>query len=257
VNAQLPSLLERPGEYPSGGPHPYYLQIYRAMAPAIDFYSPDIYWPEFEYWVKRYQIPGNPIFIPEAKIDTAPYNALYAYGAARAFGFCPFAIESLHPPANPSDPEPAIMQVYAALSSFDDMLPSAQRAGSTRGVVLHAGSPRATQSVALGGYVFEASLSRAWSTGALLANDGGMLLLESQPDEFFVVGSGLTVKMSRDPDTDSRIAGIASIEEVSRSGPEWLVSARLNGDQSNQGRQLTMDPHQVRTYRVRLYNASQ
>lgn len=98
------------------------------------------------------------------------------------------------------------------------MLTVAQSAGRTRGVVLHANSPRATQSVALGGYVFEASLSRAWSTGTLLANDGGMLLLESQPDEFFVVGSGLTVKMSRDPDSDTRMAGIASIEEVSRAG---------------------------------------
>ena len=84
-----------------------------------------------------------------------------------------------------------------------------------------------------------------------------MLLLELQPDEFLVVGSGLTVKMSRDPDTDTRIAGIASIEEVSRSGSEWVVSARLNGDQSNQGRQLTMDPRDIRTYRVRLYSASQ
>ncbi|MGB7758307.1 MAG: DUF5597 domain-containing protein [Bryobacteraceae bacterium] len=257
VNAQLPSLMERPGEYPSGGPHPYYLAVYRAAAPAIDFYSPDIYWPEFEYWVKRYEIPGNPIFIPEAKIDSAPYNALYAYGAAKAFGFCPFGIESLHPPANPTDGGPAIMQVYAAISSLEDMLPSAQRAGRTRGVVLHANSPRATQSVALGGYVFEASLSRAWSTGALLENDGGMLLIESQPGEFLVVGSGLTMKMSRDPDTDTRIAGIASIEEVSRSGSEWVVSARLNGDQSNQGRQLTMDPREIRTYRVRLYSACQ
>jgi len=257
VNAQLPSLMERPGEYPSGGPHPYYLAVYRARAPAVDFYSPDIYWPEFEYWVKRYEIRGNPIFIPEAKIDSAPWNALYAYGAAKAIGFCPFGIDSLHPPAGPGDPEPAIMQVYAAISGLEDMLTVAQSAGRTRGVVLHANSPRATQSVALGGYVFEASLSRAWSTGTLLANDGGMLLLESQPDEFFVVGSGLTVKMSRDPDSDTRMAGIASIEEVSRAGAGWTVTARLNGDQSNQGRQLNMDPRKIRTYRVRLYSAPQ
>lgn len=137
------------------------------------------------------------------------------------------------------------------------MLTVAQSAGRTRGAVLHANSPRATQSVALGGYVFEASLSRAWSTGTLLANDGGMLLLESQPDEFFVVGSGLTVKMSRDPDSDTRMAGIASIEEVSRAGAGWTVTARLNGDQSNQGRQLNMDPGKIRTYRLRLYSASQ
>ncbi len=255
VNAQLPAPMERPGEYPSGGPHPYYLDVYRAVAPDIDFYSPDIYWPDFEYWVRRYQIKGNPIFIPEAKMDSAPWNALYAYGAARAIGFCPFGIDSVHWQPGSSDPQPAIMQVYAAISGLGDMLTAAQSAGRTRGVVLHANSLRPKQTVALGGYLFEASLSRGWSTGALLENDGGMLLIEPGPDEFFVVGSGLTVKMSRDPDRDARIAGIASIEEVSRAGAEWVVTARLNGDQSNQGRQLTMDPRDVRTFRVRLYSA--
>lgn len=72
-----------------------------------------------------------------------------------------------------------------------------------------------------------------------------------------MVGSGLTVKMSRDPESDARVAGIASIEEVVRAGPGWSITARLNGDQSNQGRQLNTDPKKVRTYRVRLYSASQ
>jgi len=257
VNAQLPALMERPGEYPSGGPHPYYLAVYRAMAPAIDFYSPDIYWPEFEYWVKRYEIPGNPIFVPEAKIDSAPWNALYAYGAAKAIGFCPFGIDSVHPPAGAGAPEPPIMQVYSAISDLEDMFTPDHSAGHMRGLVLHANSPRGTESVVLGGYVFEASLSRAWKTNELLASDGGMLLIESAPDEFFVVGSGLTVKIARDPDTDQRIAGIAGIEEVTKAGADWTVTARLNGDQSNQGRQLTLDPREIRTYRVRLYSASQ
>jgi energy-coupling factor transporter transmembrane protein EcfT len=149
------------------------------------------------------------------------------------------------------------MQAYEAISSLGDTLTTAQSAGRTRGVALHANSPRAAQSVALGGYLFEASLSRAWKTGTLLADDGAMLLLESRPDEFIVIGSGLTVKMSRDPDTDSRIAGIASIEQVEKAGSEWVVSARLNGDQSNQGRRLTMDAREIRTYRVRLYSVSQ
>jgi beta-galactosidase GanA len=42
VNAQLPAPHERPGEYPSGGPHPAYLEVWRAAAPNIDFYSPDL-----------------------------------------------------------------------------------------------------------------------------------------------------------------------------------------------------------------------
>ncbi len=253
MNAQLPSLLERAGEYPSGGPHPYYLDVYRAVATHIDFYAPDIYWPEFEYWVKRYQTAGNPIFIPEAKLDTAPYNALYAYGAARAFGFCPFGIDSLKAPKNSDSVEPTMMQVYAALGSLGRTLTDAQAADRTRGMALHAYSPRAVQTVALGGYLFHGSLSRSWSTNALLVNDGAMLLLESAPNEFLVIGSGLTVKMTRDPDIDALIAGISSIEEVSRAGSEWKVTARLNGDQSNQGRQLTMNPAEVRMYRLRLY----
>jgi beta-galactosidase GanA len=105
VNAQLPAPHERAGEYPSGGPHPYYLEVWRAAAPTIDFYSPDISWPEFEYWVGRYQIPGNPIFIPEARMESAPFNALYAYGQVRAFGFSPFAIDNLMLPKD-NDPEP-------------------------------------------------------------------------------------------------------------------------------------------------------
>lgn len=254
MNAQLPAFLERAGEYPSGGPHPRYLDVYRALATHIDFYSPDIYWPEFAYWIKRYQIPGNPIFIPEARLETAPFNALYAYGAARAFGFCPFGIDSLHTPEKTGDPEPAIMQVYEALDSLGEMLVDAQAADRTRGMVLYANSPRPTQTVAIGGYLFQGSLSRAWSTGALQANDGAMLLLESAPNEFLVVGMGLTVKMTRDPDADANIAGIASIGEIAKEGSQWNVIARENGDQSNQGRQLTMDPHKVRIYRVRLYS---
>ena len=253
VNAQLPALQERPGEYPSGGPHPYYLSVYRAASTHLNFYSPDIYWPEFEYWVDRYRFAGNPIFIPEARLETAPYNALYAYGAAKAFGFDPFGIDSLHAPEKPDEPKPAIMQVYAALTSLGAMLPEAQAAGRTRGLVLHANSPRPTQTVALGGYLFQGSLSRSWPTNVMQENDGAMLLLESAPNEFLIVGMGLTVKLSRDPDKDARIAGIASIEEVVREGSGWKVAERRNGDQSNQGRQLSMNPHDVQVYRVRLY----
>jgi hypothetical protein len=255
MNAQLPSLLERAGEYPSGGPHPYYLDVYRAVATHIDFYAPDVYWPEFEYWVKRYQAAGNPIFIPEAKLETAPYNGFYAYGAAKAFGFCPFGIDSLKAPRNSDSVEPAIMQAYDALTSLGQTLTDAQAADRTRGMALHANSPRAVQTVALGGYLFHGSLSRAWSTNTLLANDGAMLLLESAPNEFLVIGSGLTVKMTRDPDVDAQIAGISNIEEVSRAGSDWKIVRRLNGDQSNQGRQLTMEPHEVRIYRLHLYAA--
>lgn len=253
VNAQLPAPQERAGEYPSGGPHPYYLEVWRAAAPSIDFYSPDIYWPNFEYWVGRYEVAGNAIFVPEARLEAAPYNALYAYGQARAFGFSPFGVDSLTPTG---DTKPAMVQVYAALDSMRDMLPGAQAAGLTRGLVLHATSARPRQTVALGGYLFEATLSHSWPTMALAAEDGAMLIVEASAGEFYIVGSGLTVTIVRDADVDAGIAGIESVEQVSRSAGQWVTEKRLNGDQTNQGRQLMLDPRRVEIYRVRLYSIS-
>ncbi len=253
VNAQLPAPAERAGEYPSGGPHPYYLEVYRSVAPAVDFYSPDIYWPNFEYWVQRYKIPGNPVFIPEARLEASPFNAFYAYGEGKAFGFSPFAVDSLDPPSTPEGPKPALMEAYGALESLSDMLLSAQPRGMTRGLVLHATSPRATQTVALGGYLLEATLSRTWPARTLATDDGALLIVQSAANEFYIAGTGLTVTFYRDPDTDDKVAGISSIEEVDRSNGPWRTNWRLNGDQSNQGRQLLMDAHHVHVYRVVLY----
>lgn len=253
VNAQLPAPAERAGEYPSGGPHPYFLEIYRVAAPSLDFFSPDIYWPNFEYWIERYDAPGNPLFVPEARIESAPFNAFYAYGESRAFGFAPFGIDSIEPVAGPTAPQPAIAQTFAALSDLTPELTAARASGKTRGLVLHATSPRPQQTVALGGYLFEATLSRSWPAKTLITDDGAMIIIQSGPDEFFISGRGLTVSFHRDPDTDDKIAGIASIEEVTRTNGAWQTRRRLNGDQSNQGRQLSLAPLETRIYRVTLY----
>jgi hypothetical protein len=252
VNCQLPAPNERAGEYPSGGPHPYYLEVYRVTAPSLDFYSPDIYWPNFEYWINRYRFKGNAVFIPEARIESSPYYAFYAYGEAKAFGFSPFGVDSLQStPANGAGP--GIDEVYAVLDSMRDMLVSAQAADRTRGIVLHSNSPRPSQTVSLDGYLFEAALLRSWPAKTLLADDGAMMIVQSAPNEFFLAGSGLSVSFFRDPDVDNKLAGIASIEEVNLIDGKWVTVRRLNGDQSNQGRQLFMEPHQVHVYRVALY----
>ncbi len=46
----------------------------RAAAPAIDFYAPDVYWPDFERWVTRYRERGNPVFVPESRPNLASFN---------------------------------------------------------------------------------------------------------------------------------------------------------------------------------------
>ena len=79
-------------------------------------------------------------------------------------------------------------------------------------------------------------------------------VLQSGPDEFYIVGCGLNVIFLRDPDADGRVAGIAGIAELTWKSGGWAVAGQMNGDQTDQGRQLLMDPHAIRLYRVRLYD---
>lgn len=263
MNAQLPAPHERAGEYPSGGPYPFCQPIYRAAAPAIDFYAPDIYWPDFERWVRRYRRAGNPAFVPESRPGPAPYNALYVFGQARGFGFSPFAVDSLRVKARPDSSArsgadradgPRLQRVYAALHELGARLIRAEARDQTRALVLHLTSPRPTQTLALGGYLFRATLARAWHGGKPLETNGAMLVLELRPDVFDVLGMGLNVTFLRNPDADDRIAAIASVERMRWARDRWVIDRRLNGDQTNQGRNLLMSPRAVHLYRVRLYS---
>ena len=249
-NAQLPAPKERAGEYPSGGPHPAYLEVYRVTSPALDFFSPDIYWPDFEYWINRFRLKGNAVFVPEARIDNAPSNAFYAYGEAKAFGVSPFGVDSVE---IKGEPDTGVSGAYEVLGNLGDMILSAQSSDKIRGVVLRESSPRPTKTVALGGYLFDATLARSWPDKKLLSSDGAMMVIEAGANEFLIAGSGLTVSFLRDPDVDDKVGGIASLEQVRRDHGDWVTVRRLNGDQSNQGRALMMDGTGFHVYRVKLY----
>jgi len=265
MNAQLPAPFELAGDYPSGGPHPDFQAVYRAAAPAIDFYAPDIYWSNFAEWIGRYQAAGNPVFVPEARLDVAPANALYTFGEARGFGFSPFAVDSLpDAPANAlpdASPDPAhaasqssaMSATYEMIAELSPQIVDAQERERIRALVLHDDNPRPSQTIALGGYLFRAALARTWPTRMLATTSGAMMVLETAPDDFLIAGSGLTVSFLRDPDTDNRIAGIASIEQLTYTEGKWTTARVLNGDQSDQGRALLMDAHTPTVFRVHLY----
>jgi len=258
LNAQLPAPFERAGEYPSGGPHPYFLEVYRAAAPTLDFFSPDIYWPNFEYWIERYNEQGNPVFVPEARLDSGPMNAFYAYGEARAFGFSPFAVDSIPDvPATLAAEKSPLAESFSIFEQLADILPQAQRDGRTRGLVLHVTSPRPTQTVSLAGYLFTATLARSWPERKILQDDGAMIVVQTGSDEFLIGGSALTVTVTKDVDLGDGIAGIESVEEGSRNGGQWKTERRLNGDQSNQGRNVSLPAHEFKLLRVKLYTIPQ
>ena len=252
MNSQLPAPHQRAGQYPSGGPYPRCQPIYRAGAPAITFYAPDIYWPDFEHWVQRYRRAGDPVFVPESPLDLAADNALYVFGQARGFGFSAFGVDS--PLRAPDRAEARLSDVYRALGALDTTLSAAQRRDLTRALVLRRTSPASTQTVALGGYLFTARLARNWFTHRVLERSGAILVLQRAPNVFDVLGRGLEITVRRDPNRDDRIAGIAGVAQLRRHGDRWIVAKRLNGDQTNQGRNLLLPPRTFHLYRLRLYS---
>src|SRR5262249_14825678 len=66
ANVALNRIGRAPGEYPSGGPLPHLLEVWKAGAPSLDMLSPDIYFPNFVDLATRYRRADNPLFIPEA-----------------------------------------------------------------------------------------------------------------------------------------------------------------------------------------------
>jgi hypothetical protein len=92
-----------PGVYPSGGPLPQVMDIWRAGAPAIDMFSPDLYVPQFDETCARFTRGGNPLFIPETRGQLAgAANVMLAVGKYNAIGFSPFAIDRIGQPGGGS-----------------------------------------------------------------------------------------------------------------------------------------------------------
>ena len=101
--------------------------------------------------------------------------------------------------------------------------------------------------------VIMAQVENDWPSRQPLTADGALLVMQSGTDEFYVLGSGLTVSFLRDPDVDDAVAGIAGIQQLAFKDGRWTVEEEMNGDQSDQGRGLLLDPHTIHLYRVRLY----
>ena len=77
-----------------------------------------------------------------------------------------------------------LVPAFAVLRQLRDILPPVRREGGTRGLAPHAASPRAAQTVSLGGHLFTASLARSRPARNLLLDDGAVIVLHTAPDEF-------------------------------------------------------------------------
>ena len=255
VNAALIRPGYKPGQYPSGGPLPHLMDIWKAAAPDIDFLAPDIYFQNFAEWVAKFDIPVtkageiyNQFFIPEAANNQSVVNAYYAFAQHNVMGYSPFSIESL--------PDPADNQVskgYKVLKELSPLILSNQGKGTMAGVILDSAGQKAE--IKLGDYIFIVHHEYSWPYAPKTEGEnpryGGMIIMVS-PDEYYVAGRGIVITFKSASD-NGQIVGIGRDDEGKFAGGKWIPGLRLNGDQTHQGRHIDLPGNTFSIQKVRLY----
>jgi beta-galactosidase GanA len=251
VNAALIRPGYQPGQYPSAGPLPHIMDVWRAGAPKIDFLSPDIYFPNFAEWVRKYHRSGNPLFVPEAMPGPSnSVNALYAIGRHDAIGFSPFSIESLDEVTSKS-----LRESYDLLGQLTPLILEYQGKGLMSGLLPEGPEQRLPQQLRLGDYILNITYERPTpAPAAQQASEvlSGGLVIAVGRDEFVFAGTGMTITFEAATPGEP-IVGLLSVQEGKYVNDQWLPGRRLNGDQTHQGRHLRLVPGRFGIQRIKLY----
>lgn len=274
VNAALIRPGYTPGKYPSGGPLPHLTELWKAVAPAIDILSPDIDFPNFIDWARKYAQANHALLIPEtAPSVRASANILVSIAQLNAIGAGPFAVEDLA-----GDKAAQLSGLYDLLSGIAPLVLSGQQQGRVIGLSPEVGfdwtvKDEPAQGV-LGNYRFRAAFDDAEPSAAPAAAPptppppptsgsgawqapagtplGAVMVLQSAPDEFLLLGHGVTLTFAAE---DGK--GLAGIEDdqAGRMLPDgtWAATRFLNGDQTQHGRHLRFDGDRWSMQRVHLY----
>lgn len=242
VNTWLAGEDAAPGTYPSGGPQPRVVDVWKAGGSALDIYSPDIYQSNFMEWCRRYNRAGNPLFIPEATGGAVgEANVFYAFGERAAIGTSPFGIDSW------GEGNSELGESYKTLEQLMPLVAEHQARGDMHGFVLDKNRP--SVAFVVNGMELEVSLDQIFGGHA---ESGFGLVMAIGPNEFLGAGKGFRVGFKNRASGTEHV-GIGAIEEGRFDNAQWVAGRRLNGDENDQGKYWRFDPRSIKIEKVELY----
>jgi hypothetical protein len=265
ANAWLKQSKSRqPGQYPSGGPLPHVLDIWRAAAPSIDFIAPDIYiTEEFDWVCDEFTKSGNPLFIPETKTGPASASrAFYAFGKHNAIGYAPFGIDGggLMLSANPDDL--SLGKVYGCLQDLAPFIRKYKGTGNMTALFID--DKKRSDKADLGEYAVNI---RRHNTAGSIGLVGvqvkeeikeeeiatGIIIFKLTENEFLVAGGvgGALISVTKSALNKSENVGYAAVDEISFDNGV-MKSHRLNGDETVYGGPV-IRPGEVRIFKIKMY----
>ena len=227
-----PAPLLRGGQ--SGGPMPDTIDVWRAAAPRIDIFAPDIYSPDFDAWCAKYTRSGNPLFMPETNGGRgSALKALYAFGRYNAIGYSPMGFDRSLTPDNDQ------ISGYDLIAQLAPLIAEHQGKGTMSAVLLGPNDP--PQKIQVGNYTLEVAFLAPrvepppQGTPLLSA----AIFIATGPDEYYAAGNDVSVTFS--PNTPGPpLAGLATVEEGTFVNGRWVPGRRLAGDDAGQGDYLDL-----------------
>lgn len=233
-----------PGDYPSGGPVAQVHDIWRAGAPDVDFYSPDIYDPEFSEILDRYSRKQTAVFVPESGASAA--NAVYLIGERRGFGFSPFGIDGAIKNHQQSD----FFDTYRMIASFSDIITEHQAKGTIRAAWLSELNPEITvQEFVLGDHKVIVNLAKPFRFGQAQetpsqgsgmfgprGRKGFAMVLLMGENEYLVMAANAQVTFA--PANGEGITAFSKVNEGFFENNVWHPLRWLNGDETNVSQDL-------------------
>jgi beta-galactosidase GanA len=246
VNTWLAGEDTPPGDFPSGGPQPRVVDVWKAAGSAIDIYSPDIYKTNFSQWCDWYNRAGNPLFIPETNGGAVgAANAFYAIGERAALGVSPFGIDSQldFTAEKPND----LGASYEVLGELAPVILEAQTKGPTHGFVLDRNHPMVE--FEMNGYTVRVSLDEIFGSHT---EAGFGMIMATGPNEFMGAGKGFRVSFALRESAEQHV-GLASVDEGRFNDGTWVAGRRLNGDENDQGEYWRFDQRRIHIEKAVVY----
>ena len=265
ANAWLKQYPWFTGSYPSGGPVVGMHSIWRATAPSLFTFAPDIYVPYVPQILDEYHHEGNPLFIPEVRKDavTASY-CMYAFGKHNAICYSPFGVEELAMDPNSIDKPP--MEVMIALnidpSAFDiegskaylarvyqlmeDMKPIYLKYSGTEKLQSYVRKSENDYGTLLQfeNYDIQVAYAPRMPRKPLAAG----MIYELEPNKFLMIGTMSTLTFRPKAGENVKVDMI-HFEEGELENGKWIPGRTLNGDEKMSVRLGDM----AQCYMVELY----